>query len=56
MASTDVELLELRKADFDARVASNFDVMRDLARAVVSRNEATQQRAIDEAASGGGSR
>jgi len=46
--STDVDLLQLRKADFDALVATNLDAMRDLARAVARRKEATQQRMTEE--------
>ena len=56
VASTEVDLLQLRKTDFDALVASNHDVMLDLARAVVRRREATQQRAIEESGGGGGYR
>lgn len=56
VASTDVELLQLRKTDFDSVVAGNFDVMRDLARALVRRREATQQRALEEANVGDGYR
>jgi len=54
VASTDVELLQLRKGDFDALVTTNVDLMRDLARSVVQRREATQQRAVEEASAGGG--
>ena len=54
IASTESELLQLRKVDFDALVASNLDVMRDLARAVVRRREATEQRTVEEASTAGG--
>src|SRR5579859_2695789 len=56
VASTDVELLQLGKGEFDALVATNPAVMRELARAVVRRRETTQQRAIEEASGGGGYR
>jgi CRP-like cAMP-binding protein len=56
VASTDAELLQLRKADFDGLVANNLEVMRDLARGVVNRREATQQRALDESDAGRGYR
>jgi CRP-like cAMP-binding protein len=55
-ASTDAQLLQLRQTDFDALIANNLDLMRDLARAVVRRRDVTQQRAIDEATSGESSR
>ena len=44
VASADVELLQVRKADFDALVANNLDVMRDLARSVANRNETTEMK------------
>jgi pilus assembly protein CpaE len=56
VASTDAQLLQLRGSDFDALIANNLDLMRDLARAVVRRREATQQRAIEEAATDEGTR
>ncbi len=43
-ASTDVKLLQLGKADFDALLANNLPLMRDLARVVNRRQEARQQR------------
>jgi CRP-like cAMP-binding protein len=56
VASTDAELLQLRKADFDGLVTNNLEVMRDLARGVVNRREVTQQRAVEEADTGRGYR
>ena len=56
IASTDSEVLQLRKTDFDALVASNLDVMRDLARAIVRRREATEQRTVEEGDAAGGYR
>jgi CRP-like cAMP-binding protein len=55
-ASTDVDLLQLRRRDFDTAVATNPDAMRDLARSVARRRQATQQRVTHEAAGGGGYR
>jgi CRP-like cAMP-binding protein len=52
VASTEARLLQLRKSEFDSLIANNLDLMRDLARAVVRRREATQQRALEEAAAG----
>jgi pilus assembly protein CpaE len=49
VASTDAKLLQLRNSDFDALLASNVELMRDLARVVAGRREATQQRVTDEA-------
>lgn len=48
VASTDADLLQLRKRDFDVFVARNMDAMRELARAVGRRREATQKRVHDE--------
>jgi pilus assembly protein CpaE len=53
VASTDVELLQLRKVDFDQLAASQVDVLRGLARTVVRRNEATQRRAVEDTGPGG---
>jgi CRP-like cAMP-binding protein len=47
-ASTDAELLQLRKTDFDPLFASNLEAMRDLVRAVSRRRQTTQQRLRDE--------
>jgi len=46
--STDAILLQLRKADFDSLLTNDVDFMRELARVVARRREATQQRAFDE--------
>ena len=54
--STDAILLQLRKADFDALLANDVDFMRELARVVARRREATQQRAVDETEGGAGRR
>jgi CRP-like cAMP-binding protein len=56
VASTDADLLQLRKSDFDTLVANNLDLMRDLAWGVVSRRDVTQQRALDESTAGQGYR
>ena len=47
-ASTDARLLRLGKRDFDALSMRNPEAMRDLARAVARRKEATGQRASYE--------
>jgi pilus assembly protein CpaE len=52
LASVDTRLLQLRRADFDALLANNPDLMRELARVVARRREATQQRALDESGDG----
>jgi CRP-like cAMP-binding protein len=54
--STDAVLLQLRKADFDSLLANDVDFMRELARVVARRREATQQRAFDETDGGAGRR
>src|SRR5207237_8089663 len=54
--STDATLLQLRKADFDALLANDIDFMRELARVIARRREATQQRAVDETDGGAGRR
>jgi CRP-like cAMP-binding protein len=48
-ATTAAVLLQLRKADFDALLANNLDLMRELARVVARRREVTQRRALDQA-------
>jgi CRP-like cAMP-binding protein len=53
-ASTNLIVLQLRKADFDALLASNVDLMRELARVVARRREATRQRAHQESENGQG--
>jgi len=54
--STDAILLHLRKADFDSLLTNDVDFMRELARVVARRREATQQRAFDENDGGAGRR
>ena len=54
--STDAILLQLRKADFDSLLTNDVDFMRELARVVARRREATQQRAFDENDGGAGRR
>jgi CRP-like cAMP-binding protein len=54
--STDTTLLQLRKADFDALLANDVDFLRELARVIARRREATQQRAVDETDGGAGRR
>ncbi len=54
--STDAILLQLRKADFDSLLTNDVDFMRELARVVARRREATQQRALDENDGGAGRR
>jgi CRP/FNR family transcriptional regulator, cyclic AMP receptor protein len=49
MAGTNLILLQLRKAEFDALLANNLDLMRELARVVARRREVTRQRALEEA-------
>jgi CRP-like cAMP-binding protein len=46
--TTDTTLLQLRKADFDSLLSNDLDFMRELARVIALRREATQQRAFDE--------
>ena len=48
LASTDVKALQLRRSDFDALLANNVVLMRELARVVGRRHEANQQRAFEE--------
>ena len=47
-ASSEVKVLQLGKADFDALLANNVELMRDLARMVNRREVAYQQRAFEE--------
>jgi CRP-like cAMP-binding protein len=47
-ATMPAQLLQLRKADFDALLANNIDLMRELARVVARRREATQRRLLAE--------
>src|SRR5438067_3637488 len=54
--TSDAILLQLRKADFDSVLAKDVDFMRELARVIARRREATQQRAIDESNGGAGRR
>jgi CRP-like cAMP-binding protein len=54
--TTDAILLQLRKADFDSLLAKDVDFMRELARVIARRREATQQRALDETSGGAGRR
>jgi CRP-like cAMP-binding protein len=54
VAVTDALLLQLRKRDFDAFVATNVASMRDLGRAVARRRLTTQQRIQREARTDGG--
>jgi CRP-like cAMP-binding protein len=54
--TTDAILLQLRKADFDSLLAKDVEFMRELARVVARRREATQQRAVDETDGGAGRR
>src|SRR6185369_10035627 len=49
-ASTNLLLLHVRKPEFDALLSNNVDLMRELARVVARRREATRQRAAEEAA------
>ena len=53
-ASTNLVVLQLRKVDFDALLTNNVDLMRELARVVARRREATRQRAAQEAEDGQG--
>ncbi len=47
-AVTDTRLLQLRKADFDALLANNLNLMRELARVVARRRAAMQHRLLAE--------
>lgn len=48
-ASTNLIVLQLPKADFDALLMNNVELMRELARVVAHRRETTRQRAVQEA-------
>src|SRR5438874_1257550 len=56
LATDDAQLLQLRKSDLDVLLATDLELMRDLARVIARRREATQQRALDEAFVGEGYR
>jgi Flp pilus assembly CpaE family ATPase len=56
VATDDTDLLQLRKADFDALLADDVDLMRDVGRVVAARRETTQRRVVDESSRGDGYR
>jgi CRP-like cAMP-binding protein len=52
MASTEVKLLQLRKSDFDALLANNLVLMRELGRVMNRYQDAMHQRAFEEVGPG----